>query len=72
MSVVGRVEAGQAIIPSGRNDGTAIAVPILECSAYVAVALEASDEPGIKMVQALVANFQSAGKFLLCFWCLFA
>ena len=63
MSVTGRVQAGQAIIPSGRNDGTAIAVPVQECSINLAVALEASDEPGVKMVQALVCpNPLLAGK----------
>ena len=59
VKVRGSVGAGDAIVPSGREDGTAVAVPRDEESLtwlgqLVATAWESSAEPGLKLVTAAV------------------
>ncbi len=59
VSVVGPVHAGDFLLPTGRNDGTAMAIPSRDLRAsdlnrIAAVAWESSDDPGLKKVMAEV------------------
>ncbi|MCX6347974.1 MAG: hypothetical protein NTV79_00515, partial [Candidatus Aureabacteria bacterium] len=56
---------GDYIIPSGRNDGTGVAVSpaqmtLPQCAQIVGRAVEAREEPGVKLVRAAVGINVSA------------